>query len=126
MDKVLFSLGVAALGMITVFAGLVILIVFIMLLSKFTAKGEGKKKTDSKSVEVKKNSDEIPGDVLAAITAAVSMYDQTIPSDVVAAIAGALHVVMGDTKFVVKHVKRIHNAPAWNRAGREEQIYSRF
>jgi len=44
----------------------------------------------------------------------------------VAAIAGALHVVMGDTKFVVKHVKRIHNAPAWNRAGREEQIYSRF
>ena len=126
MDKLLYSLGVAVLGMVTVFAGLVILIVFIMLLSKFTVKGEGKKKTDSKSVEVKKNSDEISGDVLAAITAAVSMYDQTIPSDVVAAIVGALHVVMGEGKFVVRHIKRINNAPAWNRAGREEQIYSRF
>ena len=124
MDKILYGLGVAGLGMITVFAGLIILIVFIAILGKFTSR-DGKKKSKPASVEVK-NSDEIPGDVLAAITAAVSMYDQTIPSDVVAAIAGALHVVMGDTKFVVKHVKRIHNAPAWNRAGREEQIYSRF
>ena len=44
MDKVLFSLGVAALGMITVFAGLIILIAFITILTKFTAKGESKKK----------------------------------------------------------------------------------
>ena len=36
------------------------------------------------------------------------------------------HVVMGEGKFVVRHIKRINNAPAWNRAGREEQIYSRF
>ena len=44
VDKLGYGLGVAALGMITVFAGLVILIVFITLLTKFTAKGEGKKK----------------------------------------------------------------------------------
>ena len=127
MDKVFFSLGVAALGMITVFAGLVILIAFITILTKFTAKGETKKKNNPKSGEVKAaDSSEVPGEVLAAITAALAMHDQSAPAEVVAAIAGALNVVMGETKFVVKHVKRIHNAPAWNRAGREEQIYSRF
>lgn len=126
MDKLFFGLGVAALGMITVFAGLVILIVFITLLSKFTAK-EGKKKTESKSGEVKAAAkSDVPDDVLAAISAAIAAYDQTPSPEVVAAIAAALNIVMGDTKFVVRHIKRINNAPAWNRAGREEQIYSRF
>jgi len=122
--KLVESLGVAALGMITVFSGLVILIAFITLLTKFTAKGEGKKKNESKPVEVK--SDEVSGDVLAAITAALSMNNDTASPEVVAAIAAALNMVLGEGKFVVRHVKRISNAPAWNRAGREEQIYSRF
>ena len=124
-EKVAYSLGVAALGMITVFAGLVILIVFITLLTKFIAKAENKKKINSQSGEVKKDS-EVSGEVMAAITAAVNAYDDTPAPEVVAAIAAALNVILGEGKFVVKHVKRIHNAPAWNRAGREEQIYSRF
>ena len=126
MDKLFFGLGVAALGMITVFAGLVILIVFITLLSKFTAK-EGKKKNESKSGEVKEAAkNDVPDDVMAAISAAIAAYDQTPSPEVVAAIAAALNIVMGEGKFVVRHIKRINNAPAWNRAGREEQIYSRF
>lgn len=123
-EKIGYSLGVAALGMITVFAGLVILIVFISLLTKFITKAEGKKKNNSQPVEVKK--DEVSGEVMAAITAAVNAYDNTPAPEVVAAIAAALNVMLGEGKFVVKHIKRIHNAPAWNRAGREEQIYSRF
>jgi len=127
MDKILFGLGVAALGMMTVFAGLIILIVFITILSKFNAATEGKKKNNPQSGKVKKADEpEVPGEVLAAITAALAANDQTAPADVVAAIAGALCVIMGEGKFVVRHVKRIHNAPVWNRAGREEQIYSRF
>ena len=127
MEKLLYSLGVAVLGMVTVFAGLVILIAFITMLTKFTTAG-GKKKTESKSVELKPaaKTEDVPGDVMAAITAAVSAYDSTPSPEVVAAIAAALNVVMGEGKFVVKHIKRINNAPAWNRAGREEQIYSRF
>ena len=70
--------------------------------------------------------DEVPDDVLAAISAALTAYDDKPSPEVVAAIAAALNVVMGEGKFVVKHIRRIHNAPAWNRAGREEQIYSRF
>ena len=44
MEKLMFGLGVAALGMITVFAGLVILIGFITILSKVTTSAESKKK----------------------------------------------------------------------------------
>lgn len=125
MDKLFFGLGVAALGMITVFTGLIILIAFITLLSKAGSAAQSKKKTDSQSLK-EKAADEVSDDVMAAITAAISAYDDTPSPEVVAAIAAALNVVMGEGKFVVKHVKRIRNAPAWNRAGREEQIYSRF
>ena len=126
MDKLLESLGVAALGMMTVFVGLVILIVFITVLTKVTA-AEGKKKNESKSGEVKPAANgEVPDDVMAAISAALAAYDDTPAPEVVAAIAAALNIVMGEGKFVVKHIKRINNAPAWNRAGREEQMYSRF
>ena len=127
MDKLFFGLGVSVLGLATVFVGLIILIVFISILSKVSGSAGSKKKNDPKPVKGKAAANaEIPGEVMAAISAALAAYDETPSPDVVAAIAGALNVVMGDTKFVVKHVKRIHNAPAWNRAGREEQIYSRF
>ena len=115
-EKAVTGLGVAVLGMLTVFAGLVILIAFISLLSKFTAKGN-KKKNNTPSGEVKKV-EEAPAAPAAAV--------EGIPADVIAAITAALSVVMGEGKFVVRHVKRISNAPAWNRAGREEQVYSRF
>lgn len=116
-EKAVTGLGVAVLGMLTVFAGLVILIAFISLLSKFTAKGN-KKKNNTPSGEVKK--------VEEAPAAPAAAPVEGIPADVIAAITAALSVVMGEGKFVVRHVKRISNAPAWNRAGREEQVYSRF
>ena len=50
-----------------------------------------------------------------------------ISADVIAAITAAIAAVwQGPSGFVVRHVKRVSNAPAWNRAGREEQTYSRF
>lgn len=116
-EKAVTGLGVAVLGMLTVFAGLVILIAFISLLSKFTGK-DNKKKNNNPSGEVKK--------VEEAPAAPAAAPVEGIPADVIAAITAALSVVMGEGKFVVRHVKRISNAPAWNRAGREEQVYSRF
>ena len=127
MENIIFGLGVAALGMITVFAGLVILIVFIKLLTSFTGgskKKEKKQKAPAKAQPSKSAStDEVPGE---AITAALAMNNEAASAEVVAAISAAITMVMGGEKFVVRHVKRISNAPAWNRAGREEQIYSRF
>lgn len=116
-EKAVTGLGVAVLGMLTVFAGLVILIAFISLLSKFTGK-DNKKKNNTPSGEVKK--------VEEAPAAPAAAPVEGIPADVIAAITAALSVVMGEGKFVVRHIKRISNAPAWNRAGREEQVYSRF
>lgn len=125
MGKMLIdALGVTVLGMATVFVGLVILIVFIGILSKVNGAVESKKKNNSGTVNA--NADEVPDEVMAAITAALAAYDDTPSPDVVAAIAAALNMVMGEGNYVVRHVKRIHHAPAWNRAGREEQIYSRF
>lgn len=127
MEKILYGLGVAALGMITVFAGLLILIAFIKILTAITSAGQGKKKTNPRKSAVKgTQSAEVPDDVMAAITAAITAYDGSAAPEVVAAIAAALNMVMGEGNFVVRHVKRISNAPRWNRAGREEQIYSRF
>ena len=127
MEKILYGLGVAALGMITVFAGLLILIAFIKILTAITTAGRGKKKTNTQKGAVKSTQNaDVPDDVMAAITAAIAAYDGSAAPEVVAAIAAALNVVMGEGKFIVRHVKRISNAPRWNRAGREEQIYSRF
>jgi sodium pump decarboxylase gamma subunit len=128
MENIIFGLGVTALGMITVFAGLVILILFLKLLGALSGTGKKeKKKTPAKAEAAKTaNAQEVPGEVLAAITAALAMNNEAASAEVVAAISAALTMVMGGEKFVVRHVKRIHNAPAWNRAGREEQTYSRF
>ena len=130
MENIIFGLGVAALGMITVFAGLVILIVFIKLLTSFTGgskKKEKKQKAPAKAQPSKSAStDEVPGEVLAAITAALAMNNEAATAEVVAAISAAITMVMGGEKFVFRHVKRIRNATAWTRAGREEQIYRRL
>lgn len=127
VEKSVFGLGVAVLGMITVFSGLLILIVFIKFLS--ASMGKATKKTKEKQpakAEATPKKEEVPADVLVAITAALAANNETVSPDVVAAISAALNVVMGETAFVVRRIKRIQNASAWNRAGREEQVYSRF
>ncbi|MBE5813594.1 MAG: hypothetical protein E7320_00105 [Clostridiales bacterium] len=128
MENIIFGLGVAALGLITVFVGLIILILFLKLLGAVSSTGsKAKKKAPAKAAPAKTAAtDEVPGEVLAAITAALAMNNEAASAEVVAAISAAITMVMGGEKFVVRHVKRIHNAPAWNRAGREEQVYSRF
>ena len=52
---------------------------------------------------------------------------EEVPPETVAAIVAAIAAIWdGETGFTVRRVRRISNAPAWNRAGRDEQIYSRF
>ncbi len=49
---------------------------------------------------------------------------------ITAAVAAMLSEEKGapvdESGFVVRAVRRVSNAPAWNRAGREEQVYSRL
>ena len=57
-------------------------------------------------------------ELIAVITAAVAA--------VLDAEGAAQGQAPGSSKFVVRTIRRVHNSPAWNRAGREEQIYSRM
>ena len=114
MEKFTFGLGVAGLGMIVVFAGLVLLIGFITILG--VAAKERKKpapKTEQKAesappVQTAVAADGVSPEVIAAITAAIAAVWES------------------PNGFVVRHVKRVSNAPAWKRAGRDEQTYSRY
>ena len=50
-----------------------------------------------------------------------------VSPEVIAAITAAIAAVWESPNgFVVRHVKRVSNAPAWKRAGRDEQTYSRY
>ena len=117
MEKLTFGLGVMALGMVVVFAGLFILIGFIKILGMAANAGSQKKKI---------NSNEAPKAAAPSVSAA-PVVEAGIPADVVAAITAAIATVwQGESGFVVRHIRHINNAPVWNRAGREEQTYSRF
>ena len=64
------------------------------------------------------------------ITAAETDVDATLSGSCCfyAAVAAAMEQAGEEntTGFVVRSIRRINNAPAWNRAGREEQVYSRM
>lgn len=70
-------------------------------------------------------------DDVQAVAAVPGAYQSAafdgVSPEVVAAITAAVATVWDkDTGFVVRHVRRVDNAPAWNRAGRDDQTYSRL
>ena len=123
-----YGLSVALVGMGTVFCGLVILIGII--------KGMEKVLPQITSGDFSlKNLKAAPK---AAKTDAPSIVIQTanVNDDaVVAAISAALMTIIDEevkqnpakakSTFVVRSIRRM-GTPAWNRAGREEQVYSRL
>ncbi len=118
MEGLVFSLSVAIIGVLVVFVGLTLLIFCIKAITAIVGAGEKKPKTQA----VEKAS-------APAVSAPVAtpVVQEGIPAEVVAAITAAIATMWeGDKGFVVRHVRRINNAPAWNRAGREEQTYSHF
>lgn len=122
MEKFGFGLGVMGIGLIVVFVGLIILIAFIKILTAITTALNGEKKKPATQPEAKPAA-EAP----VSVSTAADAGNEGIPAEVIAAITAAVASVLGtQTGFAVRHVKRIANAPAWNRAGREEQTYSRF
>ncbi len=107
-----FGLSVTVLGMLVVFGGLIILILCIKGISLVS-------KEKKKMVETKT---EAPAPAKASYPA-----PEGASPELIAAITAAIAAVwQGEKGFVVRHIKRVNNAPAWNRAGREEQTYSRL
>jgi len=124
-----YGLSVALVGMGTVFCGLVILIGIIKGMEKVLPKIAARDFSfNFKNVAAPK----------AAKTDAPTIVIQTanVNDDaVIAAISAALMTVIEEevkenpakakSTFVVRSIRRM-GTPAWNRAGREEQVYSRL
>ncbi len=116
-----YGLSVAVVGICTVFVGLVILIALIKLLEIVV--GSATKKTEK------------PAAAAAPAPAPVTLEEPEAREDegeLIAVIAAAVALAMeaageeSASGFVVRSIRRVNNAPAWNRAGREEQVYSRM
>ena len=112
------ALLVMLIGMLIVFVGLVILIFLIRLLVKLT---EGRRKAAEPVAVTTLPSVSAP----PAVQAAEPEEDD---GALVAAITAAISCMLGEENgaFTVRRIRRVNNAPAWQRAGREEQIASHF
>lgn len=111
-----FGLIVTLIGMLTVFFGLVLLIGLIKLMEKATANLGKKAKKQAEAPA--------PAPVAAPVVEEVPVADD---SELIAVISAAVAMMMEDgSAFTVRRVRRVQNAPAWQKAGREEQVYSRF
>ena len=116
MDNLLFGLGVTAVGMLVVFFGLIVLIGLIKIMTMLSQS----KKPKEKEVVA-------PAPVAAPAPVEAEAAAPTQDDVLIAVISAAVVATMGEeTGFVVRRVRRISNAPAWQRAGRDEQVYSRF
>ena len=112
------SLLVMVVGIAVVFMGLVILIALIKVLGKVT-ENMGKAKAPKAA----------PAPAPAPVAPA-PVVEETVEEDddaLIAVITAAVACMMEEgTGFTVRRVRRIAAAPAWQKAGREEQICSRF
>ena len=113
-----YGLSVAFVGMGTVFIGLIILIGLIKLLEVFVSKITGKK-AEAPAAPA-------PAPAPVAEEEVEPADDGELVAVIAAAVAAAMEAAGEESGFVVRSIRRVHNAPAWNRAGREEQVYSRM
>lgn len=126
MTTILYGLQVTIVGLVVVFVGLIILIGCINLMQRCMAEFEKKKigtpKTQPEAASA-------PAAAAPAVPAAQA-NDGELMAVITAAVAAMLSEKKGapvdESGFVVRAVRRVSNAPAWNRAGREEQVYSRL
>jgi sodium pump decarboxylase gamma subunit len=124
METVLYGLQVAVIGMLVVFVGLYILILFIGLIRQALKRNAAPEKAAD------------PGLRSASVTPPPAVREQgangALLAVITAAVAAALGAEGGGSAggpaggFVVRAVRRVQKAPAWNRAGREEQMYNRM
>ena len=120
MQTLIFGLLVTAIGIGIVFVGLVILIGLIKLISLATS-GLGKKKPAAAPAPT--TPPPTPAPTVPAAPATPAQDDAAL----IAAITAAITMMLDDgSTFIVRKVRRVTNVTPWSKAGREEQIYSRF
>jgi len=120
MDNLVHGLFVTVIGMFTVFFGLALLIFCIWLLRYFA-----KEKRSPYASSIADSSTEAPEVESATESMAVQAGEA---DELIAVLTAAISALWeGEQQgFMVRRVHRIHAGPAWEKAGREEQIYSRI
>ena len=116
-----YGLSVAAVGILTVFVALIILIGLIKVM-EIVVGGVTKKKAAPAPAPA------APAPAPAVEETAEEKDEGELIAVIAAAVAAAMEAAGEEepTGFVVRSIRRVNNAPAWNRAGREEQVYSRM
>ena len=116
-----YGLSVAAVGILTVFVALIILIGLIKVM-ELVIGGVTKKKDAPVPAPA------APAPAPAIEETAEEEDEGELIAVIAAAVAAAMEAAGAEepTGFVVRSIRRVNNAPAWNRAGREEQVYSRM
>ena len=122
MDNLIFGLSTTAVGMLVVFLGLVILIACISIMGLLNKQsGAGKKAASAPKATTPPPAPVQPETVAAPVQ---PESDDQLIAVITAAIAA---VWQGNQSgFVVRRVKRINTAPAWQKGAREEQMYGRM
>jgi Na+-transporting methylmalonyl-CoA/oxaloacetate decarboxylase gamma subunit len=122
MNDLLFGLSVTVIGLLVVFSGLILLIFSIKLITLFS-NGIGNKQQPAQDAPA-----DIDTEVYEAEEAAPVMdLEPGITPELIIAITAAIAAVwQEDSGFIVRRIRRVNNAAAWNLAGREEQVYSRL
>ncbi len=119
MNQVVFGLSITVVGCLIVLAGLAMIIGGAILMK---SAGKAKPKTE---IPMSRPADNLPAVLSAAVAATLAQEEQ---ERLIAVLTAAVAAVWEENQggFVVRKVRRIHNSPAWQKAGREEQIYSRM
>lgn len=112
------SLLVTLVGMLVVFLGLMILIGLIKVLAVATGH-IGKPKA--------KKAETAPAPAPVAEEKTPIEQAEETNDALIAVISAAVACMLEEgSAFTVRRVRRVSSAPAWQKAGREEQIYSHF
>ena len=116
-----YGLSVAAVGILTVFVALIILIGLIKVMEIVVGSVTKKKAVPAPAPAA-------PAPAPAVEETAEEEDEGELIAVIAAAVAAAMEAEGAEepTGFVVRSIRRINNAPAWNHAGREEQVYSRM
>ena len=100
---------------------------YLALAAAEEALAEAKELLYSHDAELSAMAAEQKAEAVAAPPVQTAVAADGVSPEVIAAITAAIAAVWESPNgFVVRHVKRVSNAPAWKRAGRDEQTYSRY
>ncbi len=122
MDRLLFGLGVALVGMVIVFIGLAFLILCIHMLKRLSREKNSPAAKIVAAAPVHETNDLPLSAIFSAVAAVMNQEEQ---EQLVAVITAAVAAQWeAESSFVVRRIRRISTSPAWQKAGREEQVYS--